>query len=157
MIKRSIGLDVPHDKNGFVHVRIRKEKAQSPHWELLSTENPAQSAELQINRGVARELLARFVLGYSSGENEVLSLPFFKMRFIHFDEYYDRLLGQLDYDGKPEGRLVYLDRSFSQAILICNLLLQPPEILQPVCRRGGRIEDIKSFRIIIRQASGWCR
>ncbi|KEM52370.1 hypothetical protein AD47_5049, partial [Escherichia coli 6-319-05_S4_C3] len=36
-------------------------------------------------------LLPQYVLGYSSGENEILSLPFFKMRFVQFDEYYNAL------------------------------------------------------------------
>src|SRR5476651_2567142 len=39
--------------------------------------------------GHADMLLPQYVLGYSSGENEILSLPFFKMRFVQFDEYYN--------------------------------------------------------------------
>jgi len=75
------------------------------------------------------------------------------MRFINYDEYYSRLFNQYDYDGKPEGRMVYLDASFSQAIVICNLLLQDRKILKPFIEELG-IEDIKSFRIIIRRHVG---
>lgn len=62
------------------------------------------------------------MLGYSSGENQILSLPFFKMRFIQYDEYWNALSRQLTYPGYPETRLAYLDNGFSQAILLCNLL-----------------------------------
>ena len=33
-----------------------------------------------------KSFLPEYVVGYSSGENEILSLPFFKMRLIQFDE-----------------------------------------------------------------------
>jgi hypothetical protein len=69
-----------------------------------------------------KEFLPKFILGYSSGHNEILSLPFFKMRFIHFDEYRNRLVGDLDYGGKPEGGMIYVDDQFSQAILLCHYL-----------------------------------
>jgi predicted ATPase len=67
--------------------------------------------------GHADILLPQYVLGYSSGENEILSLPFFKMRFVQFDEYWNALNRQLHYPGHPETRLAYLDSGFSQAIL----------------------------------------
>ena len=44
------------------------------------------------------------------------------MRFIHLDEYCERLTKDLDYGGKPEGRMIYLDDQFSQAILLCHFL-----------------------------------
>ena len=43
-------------------------------------------------------LLPQYVLGYSSGENEILSLPFFKMRFVQYDEYWNSLKNQLRAD-----------------------------------------------------------
>jgi len=46
---------------------------------------------------LADMLLPQYVLGYSSGENEILSLPFFKMRFVQFDEYWNALTKQLSY------------------------------------------------------------
>lgn len=137
----------------YAQVKIAKHPKQSPQWFLLNGEEQPADQPWTVSRPVARDLLPSHILGYSSGENEVLSLPFFKMRFIHFDEYRDRLLNQLDYDGKPEGRLVYLDSAFSQAILICNLLMQEPEVLRPFAEEVG-VEAIQSFRIILRKASG---
>lgn len=91
------------------------------------------------------------VLGYSSGENEILSLPFFKMRFVQFDEYWNALVKQSRYSGQPETRLVYLDNGFSQAILLCNLLFQDEATLLPF-REGMGIGELKEFRIILRRS-----
>lgn len=99
--------------------------------------------------GHADILLPQYVLGYSSGENEILSLPFFKMRFVQFDEYLNALTQQLSYPGHPETRLAYLDSGFSQAILLCNLLFQDEATLQPF-REDVGIEALREFRIILR-------
>ncbi|MCG8373857.1 MAG: restriction system-associated AAA family ATPase [Balneolales bacterium] len=94
------------------------------------------------------------MLGYSSGENELLSLPFFKTRFIHFDEYADKLKKEepYGYPPCPEGRLVYLDNEFSQAILLANILLHDPQSndnsLDPLFE-VIEIEDVDEFRLII--------
>jgi len=101
--------------------------------------------------GFADILLPEYVLGYSSGENEILSLPFFKMRFVQFDEYWNALSQQLPYSGRPETRLAYLDNGFSQAILLCNLLFQDDATLQPFLEDVG-IEALQEFRIIIKRS-----
>jgi restriction system-associated AAA family ATPase len=100
--------------------------------------------------GHADILLPQYVLGYSSGENEILSLPFFKTRFVQFDEYWNALTRQLSYPGHPETRLAYLDSGFSQAILLCNLLFQDEATLQPFHEDVG-IEALREFRIILRR------
>ncbi|WP_026639508.1 restriction system-associated AAA family ATPase [Bordetella petrii] len=100
--------------------------------------------------GHADILLPQYVLGYSSGENEILSLPFFKMRFVQFDEYWNALTRQLSYPGHPETRLAYLDSGFSQAILLCNLLFQDESTLQPF-REDVGIEALQEFRIMLRR------
>jgi len=101
--------------------------------------------------GYADILLPQYVLGYSSGENEILSLPFFKMRFVQYDEYWNSLQAQLSYPGRPETRLAYLDSGFSQAILLCNLLYHDAATLQPF-REDVGIEGLTEFRIIIRRS-----
>lgn len=101
--------------------------------------------------GHADILMPEYVLGYSSGENEILSLPFFKMRFIQFDEYWDKLIKQSSYSGRPETRLAYLDNGFSQAILLCNLLFQDDTTLQPFREEVG-IGALQTFRIILRRS-----
>lgn len=138
----------------------------SPKWARVSVwKAPGESVrflwdnqgefETDINEafraGYADILLPEYVLGYSSGENEILSLPFFKTRFIQFDEYRDALTRQNSYAGRPETRLAYLDNSFSQAILLCNLLFQDEKTLAPF-REDIGVESLREFRILIRRS-----
>jgi len=133
---------------GNAHIKIVKNVEESPLWYLV---NNASEQKLVMTKTMARQLLPDYILGYSSGENEILSLPFFKMRFVQFDEYDQVLKQQLPYPGRPESRLVYLDSSFSQAILLCNLLFQDADALKPF-REDVKIEELREFRIIIRRS-----
>ena len=110
-----------------VPVRITKVPSAPPEIRWIDT----TGGEYKLANETEREfLLPAHVLGYSSGENEILSLPFFKMRFVQFDEYWNCLKKLLTYLGRPEARLAYLDREFSQAILLCNLLIHNSETLE---------------------------
>lgn len=134
----------------YAHIKVVKKNDKSPliYWvnrDLFNVE-----ADQILTSNETKELLPDFVLGYSSGENEILSLPFFKMRFIHFDEYKDYLIRQSSYSRVPEGRLTFLNSEFNQAIVLSNLLLQDKELLKPFKDEVG-VEDIKTFRIIIKK------
>jgi restriction system-associated AAA family ATPase len=149
LVRPSVAFKV-EGHGGLTRVCIRKSPGESPQWWLMNFEGSKQPTELTLGRTYARQLLPDFVLGYSSGENEILSLPFFKMRFIQYDEYWSALTKQLPYSGFPETRMVYLDNSFSQAILLCNLLFQNETTLQPFRAEVG-IEALREFRIILRR------
>jgi restriction system-associated AAA family ATPase len=97
-----------------------------------------------------KEILPEYIVGYSSGENQVLSLPFLKSRFIQYDEYLDNLINAKGYNGKPESRLSYLDNEFSQAILLSNMLMQKPTSIEPF-KKEVKIEALTQFQIIIQQ------
>jgi restriction system-associated AAA family ATPase len=133
-----------------VRIKIVKQPEQAPQWSYRNLDLNDWK-ELPDGQGLCRSLVPDYILGYSSGENEILSLPFFKMRFVQFDEYWQALQQQLDYSGSPESRLVFLDSGFSQAILLCNLLFQDADALQPF-REDVKIGELKEFRIIIRRS-----
>lgn len=136
----------------FAHVVVIKDAGMSPwlRWENHEAFLPEGFASSRLTDEERDLLLPEYVLGYSSGENEILSLPFFKMRFVQFDEYWNALTRQLSYPGHPETRLAYLDSGFSQAILLCNLLFQNEATLQPF-REDVGIEALREFRIILRR------
>lgn len=138
-------------QKGIVHFRIVKKIGEGPKWFQKALSSPETFEPLEYSAEIYRQLLPAYILGYSSGENEILSLPFFKMRFAQFDEYYQALKQQLPYPGRPESRLVYLDSGFSQAILLCNLLFQDADALTPF-RDDVKIEELREFRIIIRRS-----
>lgn len=139
------------DSPQYAQVKIVKDLGRSPEINWLNQSEFEADSPGVISERERDFLLPQYVLGYSSGENEILSLPFFKMRFIQFDEYWNALKNQLSYPGRPETRLAYLDNGFSQAILLCNLLLQDNSTLQPF-REDVGIESLKEFRIIIKRS-----
>jgi restriction system-associated AAA family ATPase len=135
----------------LAHVLVKKLPKQSPKWFLLNHEEQEGEVEINISGLPAKALLPDFVLGYSSGENEILSLPFFKMRFVQYDEYWQCLQEQLPYSGRPETRLAYIDNSFSQAILLCNLLFPHSEAVMAPFRSDIGIDELIEFRIVIKR------
>jgi restriction system-associated AAA family ATPase len=131
------------------HIRISKEIGQTPIFEWVNRSEYSNKTEA-LGKKEIQLLLPKYVLGYSSGENELLSLPFFKTRFLHFDEYTDKLIHEEQF-GKPprsEGRLVYLDKEYSQAILLANFLMQDDKTLAPF-NEEVELENLDEFRLII--------
>lgn len=144
------------DAMRYAYVRVLKTPDSSPRLYWLNSELFDDRADGLGEDGVCAEqhrefLLPEFVLGYSSGENEILSLPFFKTRFVQFDEYWDRLRTGSQYPGRPDARLVYADSGFSQAVLLCNLLFENDETLRPF-REDVGIEALQEFRIVLRRS-----
>lgn len=139
----------------LANVRVEKIKNESPRMFWTNFQDFSHLSEGVGEDGLCGErhrhhLLPEFVVGYSSGENEILSLPFFKMRFIQFDEYWASLRDGLPYPGRPDTRLTYLDSSFSQAILLCNLLFAA-DGREALFKRDIGIEKLKEFRIVLKR------
>lgn len=131
----------------YPHVKVVKESGCGPQFFILNgLEIDSNTA---LNASLVKSVLPDFVVAYSSGENEILSLPFFKMRFIHFDEYLDSVRNKMPYAGTPEGRLIFLDQDLNQAILLSNFILGEALHLQPFKTEMG-LEGVKYFRIILR-------
>jgi restriction system-associated AAA family ATPase len=144
------------DAMRYAHVRVLKTPDSSPRLYWLNPEQFDGRAEGLGDEGLCAEqhrefLLPEFVLGYSSGENEILSLPFFKTRFVQFDEYWESLRSHSQYSSGPDARLVYADSGFSQAVLLCNLLFESDEALRPF-REDVGIEALQEFRIVLRRS-----
>ena len=136
--------DLPSNVDDYLGtVLIRKETGKRP---VIYKKLPGGLEEV-LRRDI-KKFLPEYIIGYSSGENEILSLPFFKMRFVHFDEYRDRLLDERGYT-KPEARFIFADASYSQAIFLANYLMQEQHILAPFYQVLG-IKGLEQFRIIIR-------
>jgi restriction system-associated AAA family ATPase len=134
----------------WANVSVWKEPGTSVRFHWNNQGEFETNVSEVFSAGYADILLPQYIIGYSSGENEILSLPFFKMRFVQYDEYWQALKEQLPYSGTPESRLIYLDNSFSQAILLSNLLYQNSEALAPFREEVG-LETLNEFRIIIKR------
>lgn len=138
------------DVQGTPHIRIDKIHGERPEMQWVNSAESGVEGGDALSRNAVKAFLPKYVIGYSSGHNEILSLPFLKMRFIHFDEYREYLTKETDYSDGPEGRLIYLDDEFSQAILLCHYLF-PSEPILRIFREKIGVERIRRFQIIIRR------
>lgn len=134
-------------------VEITKEKGEVPKMEIEpfdekmegGRETPNLIAVIGKETAHGKSFLPELVVGYSSGENEILSLPFLKMRLFQYDEYLEAIDQKLDYD-KPESSLVYIDYDMSQAVLLAILLFGDEETLKPLDTELG-VKQIRRFRM----------
>jgi restriction system-associated AAA family ATPase len=131
------------------HIKIEKKKNQSPKVYWLNREACVKNPNTLLERIEVKDFLPDFIVAYSSGENQIINLPFFKMRFLQYDEYLYRLIKDLDYI-KPESRFVYLDEYYNQAVLLSIFLLREKKSLLPFKEELG-LDAIKSFRLIFKQ------
>jgi restriction system-associated AAA family ATPase len=110
--------------------------------------NVYKNGALTQSKSELKSVMPHYVVSYSSGENQILSIPFFKMRFIQFDEYMYNLAESNQYV-YPENRMIYLDDEYFQAILLSVLLFE--NNLIEVLEHELGIKSIRKFRIYIRK------
>ena len=144
---------IPRDSNknsfeDYQRIFIKKEEGDIPYINI--TKESFKDLKFQPVANSIRSFLPELVIGYSSGENEILSLPFVKSKLLQFDEYLYHLKENADYEleTKPESSLTYMDYHSSQAILLSNFLLQNEDALIPI-KEQLEIEKLHSFRLVI--------
>lgn len=157
----------PYSPKFFQKVVISKIKGEEPgikvfdnllEREILIIPNPKTTKEdkkkkLVNSSGKLLEhqdkiYLPDHIVGYSSGENEILSLPFIKSRLIHLDEYKQAAINNYEQFEESENSLIYIDNNMSQAVLLCCLLFEDDETLAPLRNIDNTgILGLRSFRM----------
>ena len=141
----------PQAGEELVHVRARRwkpkrgrrgtiviERASPEGWVSCHGEDQATIA-----------LLPAKVVGYSSGDNETLSLPFLVSRRGYADEVYSNAI-KVDLRSKdiPDTRLVLIDYGTNLEVLVSNLLLSAPDTRRKLLEESN-VEDVDSCRCVI--------
>ncbi|WP_302423186.1 restriction system-associated AAA family ATPase [uncultured Prevotella sp.] len=99
-----------------------------------------------------RGFLPQYIVAYSSGENETLSIPFIKSRLLHLDEFKQATVGDYKDYVNPENNLIYIDANMSQAILLCCLLFEDDATLEPLKAYDNTgILKINRFRMCLKR------
>lgn len=140
-------------ENPIAHVEIIKKAKEQPSIKIKNSEELGIS---ELKGFPIKSLLPDYVVGYASGLNETLSIPFFKSRILQYDRYYHSLESRESIDISPENSLLLVDEQMAQAIMVtCLLMFDNPEndekskLLEPF-REYVRLEEIDSFRLIFR-------
>jgi restriction system-associated AAA family ATPase len=136
-------------------VRIRKTLKRKPRFFIIY-----EGAEIEISEPEETErLLPIRVIGYTSGQNEVISNPFIKIGFYYHEEFEKIIKGEsirpLDLD-----RLFFMDWDSNAGILLANYLIGDRQfqnsesgevrtILDPL-NTLLKVKDVHSFRIVLR-------
>lgn len=151
-----------HNRKGYVvslfdKVTITKEEGKEPQLFIQSFpfDESTEKREVSLIPPKARDSAAEgkvylpaHIIGYSSGENEILSLPFIKSRLIHLDEYRQAARDNYSSFEESENSLIYIDNNMSQAVLLCCLLFENDETLAPLRNIDNTgILGLRSFRI----------
>lgn len=148
---------------GYNLIKIVKEEASAPqmYQSFHPLNNTVENQKIEINSidiiapkdqkeaAEGKNFLPELVVGYSSGENEILSIPFIKSRLIHLDEYAQSFASYGFLNGiqfeRTESSLVYIDSEMSQAVLLACFIFEDNETtLQPLLREL-KIKQLRSF------------
>jgi restriction system-associated AAA family ATPase len=148
----------PYSLSYYDKITIVKEEGKSP--KMYKQAYPFTKTEEKISISLkprfdkqfpeaaeGKSYLPDIVVGYSSGENEILSLPFRKSRLINFDKYKEDYRKGYLFE-EPENSLIYIDNEMSQAVLLACLLYEDKNTLQPLKEELGILE-LRSFRMTL--------
>lgn len=149
----------PYTLPYFYKVKVVKEVNKEPILTIQEYPFDKSVKEVDISMHItpgsdqsapAKSYLPDHVIGYSSGENEILSLPFIKSRLVHLDEYSQYSFAGVKEFISSENSLIYVDNNMSQAVLLACLLFEDEETLAPLRDVDNTgILGLKSFRMHI--------
>lgn len=141
-----------------VVITIEKKVGEAPMMSVMPLYGAAPAMRFDLKESpvgitsMAKSFLPQYVVAYSSGENETLSIPFIKSRFIHLFEFRENVVNDVVDYSSPENSLIYVDSNMSQAILLCCLLFEDEDTLKSLAASGYTgILRIKKFRMHLRE------
>jgi len=110
--------------------------------------------ECPVDQPATRELLPSRVIGYTSGDNETLSLPFLVSRSGYSDAVGKQALNS-DASEKekpvPDTRLMLVDYGTHLEVLVANLILSSVEEREALLCEA-KLKELHSFRCVIQLA-----
>ncbi|GAB3914468.1 restriction system-associated AAA family ATPase [Larkinella knui] len=148
----------PHGSPSSVHVRITR-RAQTKRRPVVVIEKLADGSwvNCDLTAPETKELLPSKVVGYSSGDNETLSLPFLLSRSGYAEEVresaIDRAVKSTVFQTIQDTRLMLIDYGTHLEVLVANLLLGSDE-QRSALLKYAHLDDLHSFRCSIQLAHG---
>lgn len=144
----------PERARADVHVRVQRKSGPKgkPSLQVQTKGSDGEWKESDITDAKTIALLPRKVIGYTSGDNETLSLPFLLSRSGYADEVYSQAVKESGVDGTiPDTRLMLIDYGTHLEVLVSNLILatvgQRTALLE-----HARLHNLHSFRCVVQLA-----
>lgn len=136
------------------HLRARKMLPEGRRKPVISLSKKCEGDWIDCDMAdpATASLLPRKVVGYTSGANETLSLPFLVSRSGYADEVGRRALDESAISVSiPDTRLMLIDYGTHLEVLVANLLLGSEE-QRAALLDDARVDDLNSFRCVVQLA-----
>lgn len=141
----------PLGEKNPVHVLISRQSVNRRRPQLVIVKkNDGVWEECDPNSEITHELLPKKLIGYTSGENETLSLPFLLSRSGYATHVGKSALSELT-ERVPDTRLMLIDYGTNLEVVVSNLLTNEGKQLKALLD-DARLKDIHSFRCVIQLA-----
>ena len=131
------------------HIKIESIKYKTP--ELYQIDEYDNLLELPL-RNLGKYLPNR-VIGYSSGQNEIINAPYLRNQGFYSEEVKASLDDIIEISDIQHTKSVFMDYDSSALILLSNWLFLPKTQLK-IFNKFLRVDDILSFRVLINLDKG---
>ncbi|MGA0557878.1 restriction system-associated AAA family ATPase [Larkinella sp. VNQ87] len=141
-----------HDDSPLTHVRISR-RAVNKRKPLVIIQKRLEDTWLtcDLKAPETRALLPRKVIGYTSGANETLSLPFLLSRSGYAEEVRESAIDRSKNQPVADTRLMLIDYGTHLEVLVANLLLGSDEQRRALLAHA-HLDDLHSFRCVVQLA-----
>ena len=136
-----------------VHVRVSRQAIGKRRPALaVQRKDGYEWKNCDMNSPDTRELLPQKIVGYTSGDNETLSLPFLMSRSGYADEVGRKALeSATSREPVADTRLMLIDYGTNLEVLVANLLMGEDDHRKALLE-NAKLQDLHSFRCIIQLA-----
>jgi restriction system-associated AAA family ATPase len=142
----------PDGKSKPAEVRLsRKEKGKVPGPTTLEVKTEDGWKAIAPGAPEFGQHLPSLIVGYTSGDNETLSLPFMVSRSGYADAVATAALKQTDSAPPLDNRMLLIDYGTNLEVLFANLILSSAQARRSILEHA-RLADIASCRCVVRLA-----
>lgn len=136
------------------NVRIYRRKMGNKKMEIAFEKFTDGNWSLITDSSQIKTLLPSKVIGYTSGDNETLSIPFFVSRAGYAKQVSQNALDK-DKSDLPilDSRMLLIDYSTNLEVLIANLLLNPANVREHLIHEPN-LKKLRSFRCVVQLKYG---
>lgn len=133
------------DKRIRVSRRIDKRKKADLIFEI---EKDGEYLQVEDEDKITQVLPAK-VVGYTSGDNETLSIPFFVSRAGYANQVRTNAMKpELKDNTIHDSRMLLIDYGTNLEVLVANLLLNPEKVREELIREPN-LKELRSFRCVV--------
>lgn len=143
----NVSLEISSELMSQFLVRIKKPLNEHPEFSYQYSEKVFRRLDFSTDKRETEELLPKKVIAYTSGQNELLSNPYYKIRYHYFKQLEDNVSASLQ-SLMDKNRLFFLNYESNFSIFIANMLLAQKTNLD-YFKKVLAITDLSSFRITL--------